>query len=174
MNRADAIIKRLDVDKEAGGAEIGVYKGKLSSELLERLPNLCLFMIDRWAEYSQKEKSGNKFSVMSQRNQDSFDAAHKKAEAVKVKYEPRAFIFKMDSVSASGKFKNGVLDFVFIDAGHSFYSVVSDIEAWVPKIKPGGWICGHDYHRPSVAEAVHYFFGREIELDIDNTWFKRL
>lgn len=34
---------------------------------------------------------------------------------------------------------------VFIDADHRAPAVEADIRAWLPKIQPGGIICGHDY-----------------------------
>ena len=36
-------------------------------------------------------------------------------------------------------------DLVYIDADHTYESVKDDIAAWFPKVKPGGWITGHDY-----------------------------
>ncbi len=36
------------------------------------------------------------------------------------------------------------LDFCFIDASHNFDSVIADIEAWKPFVKPGGILAGHD------------------------------
>ena len=61
---------------------------------------------------------------------------------------------------ASGLFAEGSLDFVFIDAEHTFESVLDDLSAWWPKVRPGGLLAGHDYDWPEVARAVDRFFGR--------------
>lgn len=37
------------------------------------------------------------------------------------------------------------LDMVFIDADHSYAAVSRDIDAWLPKVRKGGIIAGHDY-----------------------------
>lgn len=37
------------------------------------------------------------------------------------------------------------LDWVYIDADHHYEPVCRDIDAWLPKVKPGGVIAGHDY-----------------------------
>jgi hypothetical protein len=52
------------------------------------------------------------------------------------------------SVDAAANFPNGSLDFVFIDADHSYEGVRRDIEAWLPKVKPGGLLAGDDYCYP--------------------------
>jgi predicted O-methyltransferase YrrM len=43
-------------------------------------------------------------------------------------------------------FKDNYFDFVFIDASHDYANVKSDIETWMPKVKPGGILGGDDYH----------------------------
>lgn len=68
---------------------------------------------------------------------------------------------KLDSISASKLYKDNSLDFVFIDAAHDYESVFNDITYWLPKIKPGGIIAGHDYSNilyPDVKLAVNDFF----------------
>jgi hypothetical protein len=39
------------------------------------------------------------------------------------------------------------LDFVFIDANHTFDYVMQDIIEWSKKVRPGGMVSGHDYFR---------------------------
>ncbi|MBI5684050.1 MAG: class I SAM-dependent methyltransferase [Verrucomicrobia bacterium] len=50
----------------------------------------------------------------------------------------------MPSTQACVLFPDKSLDFVFIDGNHGYSYVKQDILAWLPKIKPGGVICGHD------------------------------
>jgi hypothetical protein len=62
-----------------------------------------------------------------------------------------------DSVTASTFFPDRSLDWVHLDARHDFDSVTADIAAWLPKVKPGGWLSGDDYHPgrwPGVVRAV--------------------
>ena len=46
---------------------------------------------------------------------------------------------------AASLFENGSLDFVFLDADHSFESVWQDLRVWYPKIRIGGILAGHDF-----------------------------
>ena len=62
-----------------------------------------------------------------------------------------------DSVSASRLFSDASLDWVHLDARHDYASVKADIEAWLPKIRKGGWLSGDDYDKekwPDVVRAV--------------------
>ena len=63
-----------------------------------------------------------------------------------------------ESVDAASRFDAGSLDWVFIDADHSYEAVVADIAAWAPKLKPGGLLSGHDYGRAGVTDAVRRSF----------------
>lgn len=64
-------------------------------------------------------------------------------------------VLESDSVKATEHFKDGECSFVYIDAAHDFLSVVNDILAWLPKMKPGGTIAGHDYQSEDVRRAVY-------------------
>jgi SAM-dependent methyltransferase len=86
---------------------------------------------------------------------------------------------KMPSVDAAVKFKDASLDFVFIDAGHEYDAVKQDIQAWYPKVKPGGILAGHDYYpyAPTwgdVYKVVNELFPNDHEwLGYENCFLKR-
>ena len=62
-----------------------------------------------------------------------------------------------DSVTASRLFTNHSVAWVHLDARHDYAGLKADIEAWLPKVKPGGWLSGDDYNElkwPDVVQAV--------------------
>jgi hypothetical protein len=62
-----------------------------------------------------------------------------------------------DSVTASRLLGDATLDWVHLDARHDYASLKTDIQAWLPKVKPGGWLSGDDYDQvkwPEVVQAV--------------------
>lgn len=54
----------------------------------------------------------------------------------------------LPSVTASAHYDDNSLDFVWIDGNHDYEAVMDDITAWLPKLKTGGWMGGHDYNHP--------------------------
>lgn len=59
-----------------------------------------------------------------------------------------------DSAEAASLHEDGSVDFCFIDADHTEAAVRRDILAWLPKLRPGGILAGHDIDCPSVHAAV--------------------
>jgi hypothetical protein len=57
------------------------------------------------------------------------------------------------------------VSFVFIDGDHSREGVTEDILSWLPRLKPGGWLAGHDYKPDNyVGQAVRSCFpGRDCQ-----------
>jgi predicted O-methyltransferase YrrM len=74
----------------------------------------------------------------------------------------------------ASKFEDHSIDFVFIDAGHDYESVSKDIKNWLPKIKPGGMISGHDFYNSSgVAQAVKELVP-DFKISSEKIWFKQI
>jgi predicted O-methyltransferase YrrM len=61
-----------------------------------------------------------------------------------------------DSAKTAENYPDESLDAVFIDADHEYEAVARDIDAWAPKVRPGGTLAGHDFtpHFPGVVAAV--------------------
>lgn len=75
------------------------------------------------------------------------------------------------SADAARHFADGSVDFVFLDADHVYPRIYEDIQAWLPKVKPGGIIAGHDYNHPhdGVIQAVNEILGnRVVRIPSDN------
>jgi predicted O-methyltransferase YrrM len=94
----------------------------------------------------------------------------------------RVRLIVADSVSAAALFAPASLDFVFIDGDHSRAAVLADIAAWLPKLKPGGLLAGHDYrmtsqaHLRGVTEAVESLWpGEDLGTPLHpQVWVKRV
>ena len=71
------------------------------------------------------------------------------------------------------------MDFVYLDADHSYNSIKADIDAWGPKVGKGGIVSGHDYYNDhknlmGVVKAVDEYvqdYGFELKItewDMEN------
>jgi Methyltransferase domain len=83
---------------------------------------------------------------------------------------------RLTSGEAVYMYSNESLDFVFIDANHVYEAVMMDIDSWKRKIKPGGYIAGHDYKDEDVRRAVNDTFGEGNYLFDwkENCWLYKL
>jgi Methyltransferase domain/Protein of unknown function DUF115 len=160
------------------GVEVGVFAGDLSARLLQR-KDLTLYMVDSWAvadpesPYVKDGGAGDFHCNLTQKQQDDYC---RKSKSMVFFAGERAHVWRMDSVAAAKLHADASLDFVFIDADHSYEGCSADIMAWLPKIKPGGFISGHDYDNTEYPEfgvkrAVdEAFFGSPVILGENFTW----
>lgn len=165
MERWDALINVLRDRPHATGAEIGVLRGDTSRALLGQLPALKLLIcVDAWEYYSDYESDSRDGAPDGWPNQDALDDARKTFEARMRLYPDRVHVLAMESEMAARKIEDESLDFVFIDANHSYDYVQQDIATWKKKVHRGGVIAGHDYgycDTWGVDRAVDEAFGRE-------------
>jgi SAM-dependent methyltransferase len=73
-----------------------------------------------------------------------------------------------DSEVGATFFADASIDYLFVDAGHQYEEVRSDLSAWVRKVRPGGIIAGHDFNNPDVERAVREVFS-EVEHINENS-----
>lgn len=142
--RAQSIEYRKDLPKVLSelnlpmiAAEIGVAEGKFSRKLLEG-GITSLYMIDRWISVSTEP--GN-----SAEPQKWHDDNLKAVENLCKEYEGRCVIHRGDSSQLAEYYPDNYFSLIYLDADHSYEGVKKDIEAWYPKVIPGGVIAGHDY-----------------------------
>ncbi len=74
------------------------------------------------------------------------------------------------SIEASELYKDASLDLVFIDAAHDYDNVCADIKAWLPKVKPGGILAGHDIHHPPIQQALKDVLQNDYLFTNENIW----
>lgn len=67
---------------------------------------------------------------------------------IKSECEDVISFIEADSLRASCRFEDKSFDFVFVDGSHKYEDVKADIRLWLPKVRVGGIIAGHDYWSP--------------------------
>lgn len=166
-----ALVKQFEASFPDGpkrGAEIGVLAGRTSAKLLEAFPALLLYMVDPWNGVATPDRAG------AIGTQASLNLARHHTK----QFAGRCVLMQTTSVEAAQRLDDESLDFVFIDADHSYGAVCEDIAAWAPKVRKRGILCGHDYSsvlaggRPNgVQRAVdEYAASIEVEITLREGW----
>jgi hypothetical protein len=119
------------------GAEVGTFRGQFSKTILESWPGK-LYMVDVWRplDISEYDDSSN-----HAKHSDAYSSAMSSISG----FEDRAFMLRMKGDDAASLFQDESLDFVYIDANHTYDAVKKDILKWHPKVRKGGLLLGHDY-----------------------------
>src|SRR3989338_8583345 len=134
------------------GVEIGVSKGAYSRELCQTNPKLKLYCVDTWGIHD--------------RSQGRRDLHMKIYKYAKWKLSRHNTVLIRDlSMNAVKQFDDNSLDFIYIDANHTYECVMEDIISWTPKVRAGVIVSGHDYQLPEVKRAVDdYIKDKNIDL----------
>jgi hypothetical protein len=137
--------------------EVGAWKGRSTCFLAVEAANsgkrISIDVVDTW-EGSQEHRD---FLVVAEGR--LFEVFLENTRPVAHLITP----VRMTSIQASERYPDGSLDAVFLDASHKYEDVRADILAWLPKVKSGGILSGHDYtYRnddwPDVRRAVDEAF----------------
>lgn len=110
--------------------EVGSYMGE-SMEIFAKSGRFKkIYCVDPWLD--------------TDTTTDNVSDSEKHFDARKSKYD---FIEKIKNTSfdASKIFEDNSIDMVYIDAEHTPEAVKKDILNWLPKIKPNGYVTGHDW-----------------------------
>lgn len=161
------IISRSNEPRLYKFVEVGTWRGRSAAYMAVEIANsdkqIDFYCVDTWRG-SDEVIHQNDPSII---NDTMYEEFLENLRPVEGYFRP----LRMPSVEAAKVFEDFSLDFVFIDAQHDFQSVRDDILAWLPKIKLGGVIAGHDYHPSSgVGLAVKSIF-RDFEC-LPFCWFK--
>lgn len=144
------------------GVEIGVQAGWNALDILRNLPIKKLYLIDPYLDYPDYHEYGN-----SKENQKILDWCKKNCKRILRKYKDKIMFINLFSEEAAKIFKDGELDFVYIDGNHSYKYVKKDIKLYYPKVKIGGVIGGDDYSNYPTSEIMNFGVVRAV-----NEFFK--
>jgi predicted O-methyltransferase YrrM len=136
--------------------EIGTWKGRstvyMGSKIKESGKNIKLYALDIFGPFISEDKPVD--------TSDIYEEFLSNIEPFKDIIIP----MKGDSRVIHNQFPDKSFDFIFIDGGHDYESVIDDIKGWYPKLKEGGIFGGHDIDWPGVNKAVKEYFGESFNI----------
>ena len=157
MSTIDWMIKTIKDNGFKRICEVGVLNGELSEPVM----NVCHPEL-----YVMVERSVNPTLIEVVKNSDVLgDYQITKRPLV---------LMRMESVKAASMIQDRFFDIAYIDADHTYEDFNADLDAWIPKVRPGGIICGHDYNKQGkylVWKAVDERFGDKVHLESDDIWW---
>jgi len=111
--------------------ELGTYLGTTAKVMLVANPHLHLWCVDIFTAFAFNREV----------------AAYFLREEI---HQGRCELISGDSIKGSGMLMhmNGKLDAVWVDDGHLEEDVKRDIRSFLPLLRPGGTIFGHDFDIP--------------------------
>ena len=145
------------------GAEVGVREGKFSEVICKAIPDVKLLCVDRWDVFpghTDMDRLPDPLMFL--------DEAKERLKGYDVTF------IRANSMDAVRDIPDESLDFVYIDANHTFDFIMQDLIEWGKKVRKGGMISGHDYARirnfgvvPAVDVYTHQHLVNEWYLSDD-------
>ena len=121
------------------GVEIGVFRGGFSNWVLSNWPACTkYYMVDLWSAQDNYRQMDN---ATTSKNLEGMEEARRNV----ARFGTKAVLVRKSSVEAAAQFEDASIDFVYLDARHTYDAVMEDLEAWWPKVRPGGIVAGEDY-----------------------------
>lgn len=147
------------------GAEIGVFEGDFSAEILRIARPKTLHLIDPWENQSDPNLDGAWYGSASETDMNRVYSG------VETRFSNQiatggVVLHRQTSADALAALPAGSLDFAYIDGDHRYEAVVSDLTLAYRALKPGGILACDDYRAggwwgDGVIRAVHDFLGRQ-------------
>lgn len=170
--------------------EVGTWKGKSAIHMAEALRRNALhqsriFCVDTFLgslEMWTRRDDPERYQALKCVN--GFPTIYQQflANVIHTGFEDMIIPFPNTSTIAADWFRDAgfMADLIYIDAGHGFAEVLTDMNCWWENLRPGGVLFGDDWSSwPAVRRAVIKFLGqleREyVEADVvhGNKWVIR-
>jgi len=114
--------------------EIGSLYGKSAVQLAKSAPTATIYCFDFWQGWEIAPADGiTRINVL-----ETFKSFTKDYPNINSK--------QLTESPHGAEWGNQLVDMVFVDADHHNPADWEIIEYWMPKIKKGGILCGHDYY----------------------------
>ena len=145
------------VEGDAVFVEVGVFLGgnlvRVAKMIEQSGKNIKLIGIDNFSFWNISDKGMREGGV----GDDHFGQCQQNIK----KSNADAHLFDCDSVEAAQGFEDESIDLIFLDGDHGQEYVARELDAWIPKVKTGGIISGHDFYCEGIRTAVYERFDQK-------------
>lgn len=148
-----------DLAPGAVGAEIGVQRGDFAAEML-RTPIAKLHLVDCW-KHLPGEYEKDPANVNDGGHEENYRYVLNRF--LKEIAAQRVVVHRGMSQNMAHYFDASSLDFVYLDADHTFAGSVFDLQWWSSKVRSSGCIMGHDFVDNEAARKMGFGVVRAVE-----------
>lgn len=145
--------------KDPVGLEIGTDVGDTSEFLLKSNPNLKLFTIDPYVDYTDWNGNFLRSSLVYEKYMTRLS-----------NYKDRHEHLRCSSDEAVDELKDKKFDFIFIDGIHTYEQVSIDCNNFYSMLKDGGIFSGHDYNVIKVVRQAVDEFATRVNKKVLTTY----
>jgi cephalosporin hydroxylase len=153
--------------------EVGSYHGRstcfMAVEILNSGKQIKFDCVDTW-QGSEEHQKGALFEDATVVQGTLYHSFLRNIAAVRQVVLP----IRMTSVEASTLYDDDSLDWVFLDAGHDYENVYQDLIHWLPKVKTGGILSGHDWPHQDIQRALQDVLTLPVYQHGDACWWVRI
>jgi hypothetical protein len=152
--------------------EIGSWKGSSAAfmgvEILNSGKKIQFDCVDTWegSVEHKTDKTSQFYEPLLETKDALYEVFLKNIEPLKDIITPK----RAPSVEGAKLYADDTLNFVFIDAAHDYENVFKDVKAWLPKVKQGGVLAGHDIHDEGIQKAVADVLG-DFKTTEEDVWY---
>jgi len=136
--------------KDGVVAEIGTAEGAFARSILDAAKPRLLHLIDPWEHFAEGAYTAD-FSNVSAERQDARHQDVLKKFAAEIA-DGQVVVHRATSAAALADFADGEFDWIYVDGLHTEEGVHADLTAYAAKLKPHGFISGHDYTNNPLAD----------------------
>lgn len=155
--------------------EVGTWKGMsaafMAVEILNSNKHIIFDCVDTW---DGSEEHTDKNSPFYEPLLEVVDGLYNHCVSNLKPVENIVNLVRLPSIKAAKNYLDGTLDFVFIDAAHDYDNVVADIKTWLPKVKRGGILAGHDINHQPIKNATADVLGSVDFILSEDVWYYKV
>ena len=145
--------------------EIGVLRGTNLVALAEAFPSMRLIGVDSYEAYEDVLHGNAVTSIASAMNREI-------AEKRLAKYRDRIELWVTRSQDARHRLPDLSCDMVFLDKGFTVEEQYQDVLDWLPKVKIGGILAGHEANTPQILHTtIKALGGQQVQTLGNEVWF---
>ena len=147
------------LDNSLSGVRVSYGQWAVHLEQVEYGDDVRVFGIDIFQDHQGKDQLSPEVWARVTGHGNPMVSCRSEMELYCAAPTRRVTLIRDNGIDAADGFRDNSVDVLFVDEHHTFESVGGAINAWLPKVRAGGTIAGHDCnpHYPGVLAAVTKF-----------------